>query len=118
MMSEEETIRKCIIYCKDDDHMLKNQRDIDAYIRDNMNVKMPMDGPLWRIYVQDYDPTDETDIKGAGLSMFKAHHSLCDGVSIMCMILAMGEDFSRDYFVPVKDAKWYEAVFVRIISIF
>ncbi len=51
MMSEEETMKKAIVHCRSKEHMLKNQRDIDAYIRDNMNVKMPVDGPLWRIYV-------------------------------------------------------------------
>jgi len=50
--------------------------------------------------------------------IFKAHHSFCDGVSIMCMTLALSEEYSRDYFVKSKDAKWYEAIFVRILSVF
>ena len=67
---------------------------------------MPMDGPLWRVYLQDYDPTDMDGVSG-GLSIFKAHHSLCDGVSVMCMTLACGEGYNRDFFVKSEDATWY-----------
>ena len=72
-----------------------------------------MDGPLWRIYIQDYYPKDEPGFKG-GLSIFKAHHSLCDGVSVMCMTLAMGESYARDFFVKADDAKWWEEILVKL----
>lgn len=29
----------------------------------------------------------------------------------------MSEEYSRDYFVKSKDAKWYEAIFVRLMAI-
>ena len=35
----------------------------------------------------------------------------------MCLSLAMSEEYSRDYFVKSKDAKWYEALFVRLMAI-
>lgn len=60
-------------------------------------------------------PEDE---KVKGITIFKAHHSFCDGVSIMCLTLALGEDYGRHYFVSSKDAKWYEALFVRLTSVF
>jgi hypothetical protein len=50
--------------------------------------------------------------------IFKAHHSLCDGVSVMCMTLALSEEYSRDYFVKSNDAKWYETIFIKIFSVF
>jgi hypothetical protein len=34
----------------------------------------------------------------------------------MCMTLALSEEYGRDYFVKSKDAKWYEALFVKLIS--
>lgn len=36
----------------------------------------------------------------------------------MCMTLAMGAEYNRDFFVKSSDAKWYEAIFVRILSFF
>lgn len=57
-MSELETTKKAFLQPASSLKVLKCQQDIDNYIRDNMNVKLPMDGPLWRLYVQDYNPTD------------------------------------------------------------
>lgn len=34
----------------------------------------------------------------------------------MCMTLALSEDYGRDYFVKSKDAKWYEALIIKLIS--
>jgi hypothetical protein len=69
-----------------------------------MNTKIPLDGPLWRVYAQDYNPTDncddvsppssETDIDSPstkqtkGFTAYKGSHALCDGVSIMCLSLS------------------------------
>ena len=50
-MSREETIKKAFLKPTSPDKVLRNQRDIDAYIRDNMNIKNPLDGPLWRLYI-------------------------------------------------------------------
>ena len=47
----------------------------------------------------------------------KAHHSFCDGVSVMCMTLSLSEEYSRDYFIKSSDAKWYEALFVRLLGV-
>lgn len=102
-------------------------------MRDNLNVKNPLDGPLWRVYAQDYNPVDcasdlsppssETDVDSPtpkqtkGFTAFKAHHALCDGISIMCLSLAMSEEYSRDYFVKSNDAKWYEEIFVKLMAL-
>jgi len=48
----------------------------------------------------------------------KAHHSFCDGISAMCMTLSLAEEYSRDFFVKSSDAKWYEVIFVKIMSAF
>mgnify|MGYP006125495607 CR=1 FL=1 len=102
--------------------MLKNKNEIDMFVRDNMNVKMPLDGPLWRLYIQKYDADDQEhlpeDLKTRGLTILKAHHSFCDGVSVMCMTLSLSEDYGRDYFVKSADAKWYEVIFVKFMALF
>jgi hypothetical protein len=50
--------------------------------------------------------------------ILKAHHSFCDGISAMCMTLSLAEEYSRDFFVKSSDAKWYEVLFVKIMSAF
>lgn len=50
MMSVEETIEKMFLRPESPDKILRNQKEIDMYIRDNMNVKMPLDGPAVRVY--------------------------------------------------------------------
>ena len=121
-MSEVETKGKAFLEPKSSLKVLKCQKDIDNYIRDNMNERMPLDGPLWRLYVQDYQPTDQEDVpeneRSKGMIILKAHHSFCDGVSIMCMCLALSEEYSRDYFVKSNDAKWYETLFIKVFSVF
>lgn len=57
-MSHEETVKKAFLRPESPDKVLRNQHDIDQYIRDNMNIKCPLDGPLWRLYAQDYNPND------------------------------------------------------------
>lgn len=37
-----------------------------------------------------------------------------DGVSVMCLCLALSKDYDRDYFVKSSDAKWYEELLVRL----
>ena len=64
-MSVEETIQKVLLYPEGDDKILRSQADINAYIRDNLNVKMPLDGPLFRVYVQNFEPTDQDGVPEA-----------------------------------------------------
>jgi hypothetical protein len=46
-MSEEETVKKAFIVCRE--NILKDKDDIDRFAQDNIN--MPLDGPLWRLYI-------------------------------------------------------------------
>ena len=50
-MRVEETMKKAFIIPTAPEKMLRSQKDIDMYIRDNMNEKFPIDGPLWRVYI-------------------------------------------------------------------
>jgi NRPS condensation-like uncharacterized protein len=83
-----------------------------------MNERFPLDGPLYRVYTQDYVPEDSEEKGPFGMTIFKAHHSFCDGVSVMCMTLALSEEYGRDYFVKSNDAHWYEELFIKLISPF
>ena len=56
---------------------------------------MPLDGPLWsfKIYNCKLDGVERS------LLIWKSHHSLCDGVSLGCMTLAMAKEYDSSYFV-------------------
>lgn len=48
--------------------------------------------------------------------ILKAHHSFCDGVSIMCMTLSLAEsEYGRDFFIKSEDMKWYQELMVKIL---
>ena len=44
MMSVEETMEKAFTYFSED-KMLKTQEEVDLFCRDNVNDKIPLDGP-------------------------------------------------------------------------
>jgi hypothetical protein len=46
----------------------------------------------------------------------KAHHSFCDGVSVICFILSLSEEYGREYFVKTSDAMWWQALLIKLIS--
>ena len=35
----------------------------------------------------------------------------------MCLSMAMAEEYSRDYFIKSKDAKWFEVIFIKLMAI-
>jgi hypothetical protein len=84
------------------------EADIDNWAQDNVGKKMPLDGPMWRCYVQKYT----VDGKEGCIIIFKSHHSFCDGMSTMSMSLAMSAEYHRSYFIKGADA----SMFVRIIT--
>ena len=49
-MSFEEACEKIFIFSGSDDKLVRSNKDFDMYVRDNMNEKMPLDGPLIRLY--------------------------------------------------------------------
>lgn len=118
LMTPEEAMEKIFITVGSKDREIKNQQDIDDYIRDNMNVKVPLDGPLIRIYSQEYAPADENkdrakDEKVKSLMIWKAHHAFCDGVSVMAMTLASSDDYNKNYFIKSGQVSWAQRMVVR-----
>ena len=53
--------------------------------------------------------------KTRGLIMLSAHHSFADGVSSICLALAVSDEYGREYFVPGKDAKPWESWLIRFL---
>ena len=72
-MSIEETIEKAL---PELNFKLKTKEDLKKFYEQNLNKKLPLDGPLWRIYLQN------NGFEGNhAVSIYKAHHCLGDGVS-------------------------------------
>ena len=72
---------------------------------------MPLDGPMWKMYMQDYIVND----KPGGVMIFKCHHSFGDGASTMSMQLAMSSDYDRSYFIPSKDVPYINRIITRLM---
>jgi hypothetical protein len=88
-------------YESDPEKVLKSHHEIDCYIRDNINKRLPLDGPQWRCLAMKF--TDDQG-KTFVIQIWKCHHSFMDGVSCMALTAASTKEYSRDYFVKSKDA--------------
>jgi len=44
-MTKEEAMEKAFISPESDEKILRSRDDVDAYVRDNLNEKYPLDGP-------------------------------------------------------------------------
>lgn len=83
-----------------------------------MNKRMPLDGPLVRVYFQAYDPVDENKErpeadKVRSVMVWKCHHAFCDGVSVTSMTLAHSEEYDRSYFVRAVDTTFIQRLMLR-----
>ena len=107
-MSEDKVFELCITEMNG---VVKNSDDINHFIQDNINIKMPIDGPLWRIWFQNY----EEDGQQRSVLFWKNHHSFCDGVSIMLFNLALSEEYGRDYFVKGKDMTLFQQIAIKLM---
>lgn len=65
---------------------------------------------MWRLYIQEFEEHGE---KRAILIM-KTHHSLMDGVSSMCQMLACSGEYDRSYLVKSRDATMLERCMLRL----
>ena len=72
---------------------------------------MPLDGPLWslKIYNCKIDGVERAVI------MWKSHHSLCDGVALGAMTLAMSHEYDPSFFVKVKPPTFMQKMMIRIM---
>jgi len=56
---------------------IKNERELEMFINEEINKPIPLDHPQWIIWVQEVYDTDKC------LLIYKQHHSMCDGISCM-----------------------------------
>ena len=110
-MSMEEAMSKAVLYNTDPKRILRSWTDVDRFVQDNINIKMPLDGPLWSFeVVQAF-----IDGRESACCMWKSHHSFCDGVSIMCMSLAMSVTYDRSYFVKTADISLLQQILLKLM---
>jgi hypothetical protein len=107
----DEVVENCFVEVKG----LSCQEDIDRFVQDNINVKLPKDGPLWITY---YQESYIVDGKEGSLNMTKQNHALCDGISNMCMTLLISADYGKEYFVPIKEPSFIEVWAVKLSVFF
>lgn len=117
-MSIEEAKSKIFLKPERDDKVLTCQQDIDDYVRDNMNKRMPLDGPMVRVFIQKYDPVDENKDRPEAdkvqtVMVWKCLHAFCDGVSVTSMTLAHSEEYDRSYFVRSVDSTFLQRFMLR-----
>lgn len=56
---------------------VKNERELEKFVNEEINKPIPLDHPQWLIWVQeDYNEKQS-------LIIYKQHHSMCDGISCM-----------------------------------
>lgn len=121
-MSVEDALDRVFVPSPTPEKVLRNQTDIEMYLEDNLNKKLPNDGPLVRFYLQRYEPDDLDHVapekRPKLLWVCKMHHSLADGASSVCMPLAASDEFDRAYFTRAQDATFMQRALIRIMMPF
>lgn len=76
---------------------------------------------MLRVYYQSYTPTDfdtslPESIRPKGLLIWKSHHGLSDGVSVMCMVLAMSTHYDKSMFLKpyTRSTPWWQVMLLRL----
>lgn len=114
-MDFEQALERGCIWIDDSEKTPKTYHDLDCYIRDNINKKVPLDGPQWRAIGMKFK--DENH-KTCAIQIWKCHHSFMDGVSCMALTASSSREFKRDYFVKSKDASYLQEYLVKLSTIF
>mmetsp|Transcript_2010 Transcript_2010/g.3556 ORF Transcript_2010/g.3556 Transcript_2010/m.3556 type:complete len:424 (+) Transcript_2010:269-1540(+) len=113
-MTLEETKQKLLLSPSSEDKVLKSQSEIDMYIRDNLNKKFPLDGPLIRAYLQNIEVAENGEPVQKSMIIWKFHHCMCDGISAIALLLAFGKELNPSYFMKTKLPNFFERLFLRV----
>ena len=81
-ITEEQALERAFFFEDRPEKILKSQHEVDCFVRDNLNVKMPMDGPQFRVCYMPFKDDDGTECY---LQIWKQHHCIMDGVSCMAV---------------------------------
>lgn len=77
--------------------VLNSDEDINKFVENNLNLEMPLNKPQWTIWWQ-----DKFQDENHSISIWKSHHSFCDGLSVMSLHLAMGDTYDSSALIPIK----------------
>ena len=95
-MSVEQALEEAIVMLPDGH--LKTQEDLEDFISAQISKPMPLDRPQWTLYIQ-RKYLDDTK----GIAVWKAHHSLADGMSSMALNLQMDKTYDITKLIPFKE---------------
>jgi len=98
-MHIDEALRKAVTIISDPQMLPTKMRDLDHIVQDNLNVKMPLDGPLWSFNV--YNAI--IDGKQRAVLLWKSHHSFGDGSTLGAMTLGMSKEYDMSYFLKIPE---------------
>jgi WS/DGAT/MGAT family acyltransferase len=73
-----------------------DQTALEAYVSSQSGRSLPLDRPLWEVhFISGFE-------KGTA-SLFRIHHSVADGISLMRIVLSLTDEGPGDLFQPVRD---------------
>jgi len=109
-------IERCFKVIQGTKYECKTKQDLEMFVEDNLNVKIPLDGPQWRAFVQPFkDPETGKDYY---IQIWKQHHSFMDGMSSMGMIGSMAKGFGPSMFIPFKSVPLWQRLLLRMVAPF
>lgn len=85
---------------------------MEDFLSENLAKPMPLDRPQWKVWVaRKY----EDDVKG--ILIWKAHHSLADGISSMGFNLQLDKSYDITKLLPFREISFFERWMVRLMGI-
>jgi NRPS condensation-like uncharacterized protein len=86
------------------------------FVEDNINVKIPLDGPQYRVFTQNY--VDPDTGKKYFVQIWKSHHSLMDGMSSMAITASACKNYGPHLFIPFKEISIVNRILLRVFAPF
>lgn len=85
-----------------------NERDIEKIVTQQLSDKMPLDKPQWFMWYQ------ENYLDKYSIVIYKAHHSLGDGVSCMNYHIGQGDKFDFTALMPIRKIGFLQRLMIRL----
>lgn len=114
-MSKEVAFDRGFHFERDPEKAPRNRREIEMWAEDNLNKKLPLDGPQWRCFAFMYKNPEENN-KLQLVQLWRSHHSFMDGVSSMALTGWSTDDYGRHNFIKFKDPSLFQQMALRILS--
>ena len=91
---------------------VKCEKDIESIVNEDLNLEMPLNKPQWRMWYQE-NYQDKYSIV-----IYKAHHSLGDGVSSMNYHMGQGDTWDNSALIPIRKVSFFEKLYMRLSFVF